>query len=141
LAADVSNIQATPKGSGSSVQRLLTCHTVKKGGRGLSPGSARAATPPISARPVRARAACPRLHAGPFTTKTGEHLTGILINEDTYSVQIRDLADRLHSFWKHELSEFRKERSKSPMPSYRSKLSPADLDDLVSYLASLRGES
>jgi putative heme-binding domain-containing protein len=75
------------------------------------------------------------------TTKTGEYFTGIILNEDTYSVQIRDLADRLHSFWKSELSEFRKERDKSPMPSYRNKLSPADLDDLVSYLASLRGES
>jgi len=54
---------------------------------------------------------------------------------------IRDLADRLRSFWKQELSEFRKEPGKSPMPSYRNKLSPAELDDLVAYLASLRGES
>ena len=76
-----------------------------------------------------------------LSTKTGEYFTGILINEDTYSVQIRDLADRLRSFWKQELSGFRKEPGKSPMPSYRNKLSPADLDDLVSYLASLRGES
>jgi hypothetical protein len=75
-----------------------------------------------------------------LTTRTGEYFTGILLNEDTYSVQIRDLSDRLRSFWRQELSEYRRERGRSPMPSYRS-LSPADLDDLVAYLASLRGES
>jgi hypothetical protein len=75
-----------------------------------------------------------------LTTRTGDRFSGILLNEDTYSVQIRDFSDQLRSFWMRELSEYRRVRGTSPMPSYRS-LSPADLDDLVAYLASLRGES
>ena len=50
-------------------------------------------------------------------TKDGKRLTGILINEDSFSVQIRDLSDQLHSFWKDELSEFEKQPGKTPMPS------------------------
>jgi putative heme-binding domain-containing protein len=74
-------------------------------------------------------------------TAAGRRMTGILLNEDTYSVQIRDLSDQLHSFWKHELSQFQKERGKTPMPSYRDRLSAAELADVIAYLASLRGES
>jgi cytochrome c oxidase cbb3-type subunit 3 len=123
-----------------------TCHTVKmKGGR-MGPDltwiGARRNAAYLREALVAPEAALPEGFVQVrLTTKTGEHLTGILINEDTYSVQIRDLSDGLHSFWKHELSEFRKERGKTPMPGYRDKLSPADLDDLVSYLSSLRGES
>jgi cytochrome c oxidase cbb3-type subunit III len=122
------------------------CHTVKmKGGRmgpDLTQIGARRNAAYLREALVAPEAALPEgFMEVRLTTKTGEYFTGILINEDTYSVQIRDLADHLRSFWKQELSEFRKERGKSPMPSYRNKLSPADLDDLVSYLASLRGES
>ena len=74
-------------------------------------------------------------------TAAGVRLTGILLSEDTYSVQIRDLADELHSFWKKELSKLEKLRGKSPMPSYRGRLKEAEIDDLVAYLASLRGAS
>jgi cytochrome c oxidase cbb3-type subunit III len=124
----------------------LKCHTVKmKGGRmgpDLTQIGARRNAAYLREALIAPEAALPEgFLEVRLTTKTGEYFTGILLNEDTYSVQIRDLADRLHSFWKHELSEFQRERGKSPMPSYRSKLSPADLDDLVCYLASLRGES
>ena len=122
------------------------CHTVKmKGGRmgpDLTQIGARRNAAYLREALIAPEAALPEgFMQVRLTTKTGEYFTGIILNEDTYSVQIRDLADRLHSFWKDELSEFRRERGTSPMPSYRNKLSPADLDDLVSYLASLRGES
>jgi putative heme-binding domain-containing protein len=120
------------------------CHTVKmKGGRmgpDLTQIGARRNAAYLREALVAPEAALPegfmQVH---LTTKTGEHITGILLHEDTYSVQIRDLSDRLYSFWMHELSEFRKERGKTPMPSYQ--LSSTDLDDLVCYLSSLRGES
>ena len=74
-----------------------------------------------------------------LVTADGRAITGIRLNEDTFSIQIRDLSGRLHSFWKSELLELHKERGKSPMPSYREIFGPAELDDLVAYLASLRG--
>jgi cytochrome c oxidase cbb3-type subunit 3 len=73
-------------------------------------------------------------------TKDGRRITGIRLNEDTYSIQVRDLADNLHSFWKKDLTELRKERNRSPMPSYRGVFSETELNHVVAYLASLRGE-
>ena len=74
-------------------------------------------------------------------TKDGRRLTGVRLNEDTYSLQIRDLSDRLHSFWKRDLAEIHKDRGKSPMPGYRGVLSESEVDDLVAYMAGLRGGS
>jgi putative heme-binding domain-containing protein len=71
-------------------------------------------------------------------TRDGKTLTGVRVNEDTFSLQFRDAKGVLHSVWKVELREFRKDLRKSPMPSYRDALSVAELDDLVAYLASLQ---
>ncbi len=71
-------------------------------------------------------------------TRAGKSLTGVRVNEDSFSVQFRDATDKLHSFWKSDLREFKKDLAKSPMPSYRGKLTPAELDDLVAYLAGLQ---
>jgi cytochrome c oxidase cbb3-type subunit III len=72
-------------------------------------------------------------------TKDGQSLTGVRVNEDTFSIQIRDLSNRLHSFWKTELTELVKEPNRSPMPSYSKTLTPEELDNLVAYLESLEG--
>jgi putative heme-binding domain-containing protein len=73
-------------------------------------------------------------------TRDGRRITGVRVNEDPFSIQIRDLSDRLHSFWKEELVEVQRDRGKSPMPGYRSVLSEGEIDDLVAYLVSLREE-
>ena len=73
--------------------------------------------------------------------KDGRRLTGVRLNEDTFTLQMRDLGDQIYSVWKADLKEIQKDRGKSPMPSYRSVLSDAELDDLIAYLASLRGSS
>jgi putative heme-binding domain-containing protein len=72
-------------------------------------------------------------------TKDGQRLTGIRVDEDTYSIQMRDLSDRLHSFWKNELVVLKKAPTSTPMASYREVFSQAELSDVVAYLASLRG--
>jgi len=59
------------------------------------------------------------------------------VNEDTFSIQVRDLSGQVHSYWKRDLAELQKDRGKSPMPGYRGKLQPADIDDLVAYMSSL----
>jgi cytochrome c oxidase cbb3-type subunit 3 len=72
-------------------------------------------------------------------TKDGRSITGVRINEDSFSIQIRDLSSQFHSFWKTELSEVVKEPRKSVMPSYRYTLTSEELDDLVAYLESNQG--
>lgn len=72
------------------------------------------------------------------TTREGREVAGIRLNEDPFSIQMRDLDDGIHSFLKSELKEVRHERGTSPMPSYRTVFSAAELDDLVAYLSSQR---
>ena len=72
-------------------------------------------------------------------TKTGQSITGVRINEDAFSIQMRDLSNQFHSFWKNELNEIVKEPKRSLMPSHRYTLTTDELDDLVAYLESLKG--
>jgi putative heme-binding domain-containing protein len=71
-------------------------------------------------------------------TRDGRKISGVRVNEDAFSIQLRDASDEIHSFWKDELADLQKRWGRSSMPSYRD-LPAADLDDLVAYLASLRG--
>jgi cytochrome c oxidase cbb3-type subunit 3 len=70
--------------------------------------------------------------------KNGEKVTGVRVNEDSFSIQLQDSAGRSHSFWKSEVTQIDKQRGKSPMPSFKGQLSDAELTDLVAYLASLK---
>ena len=73
-------------------------------------------------------------------TARGETITGIAKNEDTFSLQLLDTQQRLRFFLKKNLKTVTHER-RSLMPAYSEQmLKPADLDDLVAYLESLRGE-
>ena len=72
--------------------------------------------------------------------KDGASITGVRINEDNSSIQLRDLSGKLHSYWKDELRELHKDFGKSSMPSYRDVFSPRELDDVLAYLESLQGE-
>jgi hypothetical protein len=53
-------------------------------------------------------------------------------------VQLIDSKERLHSLQKSSLNEYAF-LDRSPMPTYRDKLNPRELADLVSYLVSLKG--
>jgi cytochrome c oxidase cbb3-type subunit 3 len=72
------------------------------------------------------------------TTKSGETITGRLLNIDTFTVPLVDSKERLLAFPKASLQEWAF-IDKSPMPSYRNKLSSKELADLVAYLVSLKG--
>ena len=74
-----------------------------------------------------------------LTVNDGRQVTGARVNEDSFSIQVRDASGRIQSFWKTELKELHKEWGKSPMPSYRDKLSAPEIDELVEYLSGLRG--
>ena len=73
-----------------------------------------------------------------LTTKAGKAVRGIRLNEDTYSIQIRDFNGNPQSFWKAEVAAMTSEK-KTNMPSYRNKLSETELNDLVAFLASEKG--
>jgi cytochrome c oxidase cbb3-type subunit 3 len=72
-------------------------------------------------------------------TDEGRVLTGTRVNEDTFTIQLRDENNRLHSLRKSDL-ELLEKTERSLMPSYEQTLGPAELDHLIAYLASLRGK-
>lgn len=63
---------------------------------------------------------------------------GMRINEDAFTVQMRDLAGNIYSFNKQELISYEKVLGHSLMPGYAPVLDPRRIEDLVSYLMSLR---
>jgi len=72
--------------------------------------------------------------------RVGEEVVGVRVNEDSFTIQLRDPLGRIHSLSKLELENLDKAFGESLMPSYESDLSQSELEDLVAYLASLRGE-
>ena len=71
-------------------------------------------------------------------TNDGRKIVGVAMNEDTFTVQIMDTADRIHSLRKRDLKDFRHE-DRSLMPAYtEAQLNGDALDDLVAYLQTLR---
>lgn len=74
------------------------------------------------------------------STPDGKKLRGIRSNEDSFTIQLRDANSVYHSFRKRDLTALVKEFDASLMPGYRDVLAATEIDDLVAYLASLRGE-
>ena len=77
-------------------------------------------------RPVRA------------VTRDGKVINGRRLNEDTYTVQLIDEQERLVSLMKSDLTAYTI-ATVSPMPSFRDRLTPDELADVVAYLLSLKG--
>jgi putative heme-binding domain-containing protein len=71
-------------------------------------------------------------------TKDGVTVTGPLLNRDTFSVQLLDSKEQIRSFMIPNLREHGFV-DKSTMPSYKDKLTPQEVADLVSYLGTLKG--
>jgi putative heme-binding domain-containing protein len=74
-----------------------------------------------------------------LVTKDGTVINGRRLNEDTYSIQIMDDGERIHSLLKADLREYTIVKT-SPMPSYKGTLSSEELSDLLGYLLSLKGQ-
>ena len=71
--------------------------------------------------------------------KDGSTVTGHLLNQDTFSIQLLDSSERLLSLAKANLRDYTYPKN-SPMPAYRDTLTAAELGDVVTYLVSLKGE-
>ncbi len=124
-------------GKGSSLARDLTNVGARRGAEYLreallNPGGSRETMPRDSDGYVE-------LLKVSIVTRAGEELEGMRINEDGFTIQIRDASNRFHSFRKADLLGVNKLFGESLMQSYEGVFSAVELDDLVAYLASLRG--
>ena len=70
-------------------------------------------------------------------TRDGTSYSGFVMNQDTYMVQILDFSRGLLSIKRSDFEDYGIDRS-SAMPSYKDRLSESEIDDLISYLASLK---
>jgi putative heme-binding domain-containing protein len=122
-----------------------SCHAVAGNGGGLGPdlsaiGALRgpaylrqSLTEPAAAHPpgyLVARAAA----------QDGKEVRGVLVSEDVFWILLRDPAGTVHTLEKTDGLTVTREPEATLMPSYASRLTAAELDDLVAYLATLRGE-
>ena len=124
--------------------RCGSCHRVNKVGSVYGPDLSRVGAGRslayLKESIVNPSADVPVVYRGvTVTTEDGTRVTGLRVNEDSFSLQLRNIAQQFVMFQKSEVKEVT-ERKESLMPPYAS-LAPKELDDLISYLASLRGET
>jgi putative heme-binding domain-containing protein len=121
-----------------------TCHVVRGRGTTLGPeltsiGALRGAAY-LREAIVKPEAAHP---AGYLVVRavprSGGEVRGIRVDEDAFWLHVRDAAGTLHVLERKQLVRVDRDLNATLMPSYAEALSAAELDDLVAYLAGLRG--
>jgi len=75
------------------------------------------------------------------TTADSRQYRGIVRNEDNFSLQLQTMDGSFHFFNKSALKRIDRETASVMPADYGSKLTSAELDDLVSYLMSLRAST
>lgn len=73
-----------------------------------------------------------------IVTRDGRTIRGRRLNEDTFTVQLIDEAERLVSLDKADIKEYERATTSS-MPSVAGKLTGDEIADLIAYLLSLKG--
>ncbi len=131
--------EAVTRGKGGCLQ----CHAIGSDGGRMGPAltdiGARSGPGHLRAKIVEPQGDVPHtFRLASLRGRDGKTVSGIRLNEDTFSIQIRDMTGGLRSYWKKDLADWKMEK-RSPMPSYKGKLSDGEIDDLVAYLAGLRG--
>jgi putative heme-binding domain-containing protein len=122
----------------------LVCHRIGAAGGGSGPvlGNLPASAPSPNPDQVTRSIIDPSAEMAPqyriyqVVTRSGETVRGTALNLDTFTVQMRDANGNLRSFIKAEQRETG--YVASPMPSFKEKLTPQEVADVVSYLISLR---
>ena len=73
-------------------------------------------------------------------TANGKELKGVILNEDSFSLQMMDSAEHIQLLQKDKLKSFKKSRE-SAMPKYNPDvLSDKEVEDIVAFLASVGAE-
>ena len=132
--------------SGAQIFRAhcLGCHMIGGEGGQLGPDLSRIGSGrPRSALAAKVRGTSEVIRAGyePVTlvTRDGQRIRGVRKNEDEFSIQVMDVRQRLQGYLKANLAGIVDEKQ-SVMPAYApDRLNDRDLDDLLSYLTTLRG--
>jgi cytochrome c oxidase cbb3-type subunit III len=123
--------------------QCTTCHRVNGKGPRLAPDlSEVGATRPLPELHQALLEPNATMRAGnrffQVVTRDGRTITGRLMNQDSFSIQLLDSNEGLVSLPKSALREYGFVRT-SPMPSVQGKLSLQEVDDLVGYLVTLKG--
>ena len=122
-----------------------SCHIVRGRGSGLGPeltaiGALRGPTSLRESLTAPDAAQSPGYLVVRAVSGDKVEIRGVRVAEDVFWVHIRDASGTLHSLEKKDLVSLEREAGVTLMPTYKSILSASELDDLVAYLASLRGE-
>jgi putative heme-binding domain-containing protein len=120
-----------------------SCHRIEKDGGNLGPDltdiGRRRGLKFLAESLVKPEADIPiSYRAVQIVLKSGQTVSGIRLNFDDLSIQVRDTRDNLRSFLRENIQDIRYDKP-SLMPAYAS-MSQATLDDVIAYLHSLKGE-
>ena len=74
------------------------------------------------------------------SSSDGKEIRGILVNEDVFWILLRDASGVVHTLEKTDALTVVREPDATLMPSYASRLASSEIEDLVAYLTTLRGE-
>jgi len=124
--------------------QCATCHRVAGRGGRLGPDLTRigiARSRAALVREIRTPSdwIAPIYETVTLVTKDGQRIRGTKKNEDAFSIQIMDTRERIQGYIKSDLKEVIYEKE-SLMPAFGpGRLNDSDMNDLVSYLSSLRG--
>lgn len=88
---------------------------------------------------LQERAQYPAYEMYRVVMKDGKELLGTRVDEDSFTMQLRDERGNIHSIQKFDVKEIEPVPGKSFMPGYKGKLTDAQLNDLVAHLAGLGG--
>jgi cytochrome c oxidase cbb3-type subunit III len=131
-----------------------TCHMIAGQGGSIGPdlsriGAERGPTN-LKQRLLDPGANLPNASDGPFgakwtqylmyhaVDKNGRVVQGMRVGEDSFTIVLKDAGGKFHGFWKPDLRSLEKEPGTSFMPSFKDTLSDAQMDDLVTYLGTLK---
>jgi len=119
-----------------------SCHQIDNNGGNLGPDltdiGRRRGLKFLSESLVKPEADIPiSFRAVQIVLKSGQTVSGIRLNFDDLSIQVRDTRDNLRSFLRENIQEIRYDKP-SLMPAYAS-MNQKTLDDVIAYLHSLKG--
>jgi putative heme-binding domain-containing protein len=131
-----------------------SCHTVAGEGGGFGPEltsiGARRSPDYLRQAIVDPGAALPRGSPIPgrgfseflpvrVVAKDGREVKGVRVDEDSFTIQVKDMGGKLYSFRKADLQQLDKQFGTSMMPDYKTRATASEVNDLVAYLSELRG--
>lgn len=121
------------------------CHAINGQGGRMGPDLTRAGRQ-RSAKYLRESLTDPNADLTPgfntitVVTKSGKKIVGTQKNFDTFSAQLIDVAGNYYSFMVNDVTSISRDY-KSMMPAYKNTFSETQLDDVLAYLMTLRGEA